>query len=202
MTAPFALLEDYIEAFGNASTAGGDSDMQVRAALAAACDDIRSYCCQDFTVAENDEITLHGTGRSTLLLPQLPVVAVNSVTINKDEDTEEAVTDFRVDTESGLLWRPASSGACWPARWPAGFLNITVDYDHGYSEVPREIIRAACLMARNGITVKQVGLASETIAGYSYSADPVFSVALAEAQTIKTLRRVLDRYRAPRIPVA
>lgn len=206
MTAPFALLEDYIEAFGNASTEIGDTDMQVRAALAAACEEIRQYCAQNFTLIEDDEIVLHGTGRSTLLLPELPVVAVNSVLVNAGEDTEEEVTDFRIDTESGLLWRPPSSSGSWPGRWPVGFLNITVDYDHGYTEVPKDVINVACLMARNSImardTAREVGITSETIAGYSYTTDSGSSIVAVEEASRKNLRRILDRYRLPRIPVA
>lgn len=192
MTA-FASLVDYDRWFPG--TLNGASDnARATAALAAACADIRLYCAQTFDLAESDVIEVHGTGTATLLLPQLPIVAINAVTIDKGLTSELTVTDFKVDLESGVLYRTAAD-ACWPASWPLGVLNITVDYDHGFAVIPENLIRVACRLAHEDIVNPGAKLRAETIAGYSYQKDT------GEA-CVDDYADILDRYKAQKVPVA
>jgi hypothetical protein len=106
------------------------------AALEAACDTVRDKVCQQIDVVTNDVVTLHGTGTRALTLPELPIIAVDSVTLDG-----VAVTDWTLD-EHGLLWRDS------PAWWEFG-LKYVVTYDHGYTQVPTIFVRVACQLAAN-----------------------------------------------------
>lgn len=144
------------------------TDLAAVIALEAASDFIRAYCGQDFKLLEDDEITLDGNDRATLLLPQLPVIAVSEVAI--DADVVDA-TDYRL-MDHGILQR-IDSGC-----WPRGYGNITVTYDHGYvlpgtdlevGQVPLPAdLQAACaaIAARAG-EAGAGATTSETIGSYS-----------------------------------
>lgn len=187
MTA-FASLDNYQVVFPETATDQATRSKTV-AELNSVCGSIRVHCGQTFDFVEGDVITVHGTGRRTLLLPQLPVAAVNAVTIDKDLDTESVVTDFQVDGETGTLYRTCG--------WPAGFLNITVDYDHGYEEdaFPPDLIDVAVRFAHDKIVSGPSKLTSETIAGYAYGK-------AAGAVTIDDYADALEPYRIRRVPVA
>lgn len=190
----FATLADYEVAFpGTISDEAGRS--QAVAALAAACEDIRRYCSQTFDLVEGDVVTLHGTGKSTVLLPELPVVAVNTVTIDKDLDTEEVITEFKIDSATGILYRSPSSTTSWGLGWPWGFANITVDYDHGYAVIPANLINVAVGLARESIVSGPSRLRSETIAGYGYTQD-------AGQASVHDFAAVLEPFRVKHVPVA
>jgi hypothetical protein len=74
-------------------------------ALAAACDAVRDRMSQTLNAVTGDVITLVGTDSRALLLPELPVTAVTSVTVNG-----VAVTDWTLDAYgAGILWRDARS---------------------------------------------------------------------------------------------
>ncbi len=184
----FAALNYYETAYPGTLVTVADQ-ARATAALDAVCASIRRYCSQRFDYVESDVITVSGTGKQALLLPELPVVAVNSVTINKDETSELAVTDYRLlDPDAGLLWRPT-------AVWPWGGVNITVDYDHGYADIPADLIEVAVHLAHESVTAIPSQLRSETIGGYSYTRD-------AGQTTVHDFAHVLELYRAKRIPVA
>lgn len=196
MTA-FATIDNYLTAFPG--TTDGTANAQIQAALDSACSEIRKYCSQTFDLIEGDTLVLHGTGRSTLLLPELPVVAVNTVTIDDGLTTELAITDFRVDLQDGVLYRPPTTATTswWcgiRAVWPAGFLNITVDYDHGYATIPPDLIRVAVSLAREEVKAVSPRLTGETITNYSYTQT-------AGLVSIDAYAKVLEPYRAKRVPV-
>lgn len=189
--AAFVTIDEY-EALFQAAPSGTEEDA-VQFALDAACAEIRTYLSQDLDLVADDEIVLHGTGTQSLLLPQLPVVAVNSVFIDAGEDTEEEVTDYHLDF-SGVLYRRCG--------WPKGYGNITVDYDHGYEEIPADLKNAALNIARSIANPAPAaalgGITSESIAGYSYTRDLGASTATID---VSAYSRTLDRYQVKRIPV-
>lgn len=207
---PFASIADYFETFPS-QLPDWASEVAANKALAAACDDIRGYCNQTFNFVAADEITLHGTGRPKLLLPELPIVAVNAVTINKGMATELVVTDFRIDFDDGLLYRPPIQPTVLPevdwfdsgwdpwlgllSGWPIGFANITVDYDHGYAVMPENLISVAVQLARNTLSSPPLVFRGEKIGGYSYTRYESYE-GPAEFAT------VLDRFTVNRVPVA
>lgn len=122
--------------------------------LEAACDAVREYICQDIDHVTDDEVTVIGSGTEYLLLPQLPVLAVASIT---DEDAE-TVEDWTL-RDSGILYRREG--------WRVGHA-YTVTYDHGWESVPADIKIATFKLAQSfetsGGTISQ-----ETIGGYSVS---------------------------------
>lgn len=188
----FVTVDDYNAAFQ--TTADEDA---VQFALDAACTQIRKYLSQDLDLVTDDEQPFDGTGHQTLLLPQLPVLAVNSVFIDKDEDTEEEVTDYKVGF-GGILYRRCG--------WPWGVQNITVDYDHGFEEIPADLKSVALGIARfvaTPITEEALGgITSETIGGYSYTRDLGAASSVATTGSdVSAYSRVLDLYRVKRIPV-
>lgn len=194
----FVTIADYETAFGVSVTGNAELEAQVQFALDSACAEIRAYLSQDLDYTEDDVIVLDGTGHQTLLLPQLPVVAVNSVFIDKGEDTEEEVADYVIGF-GGILNRRAG--------WPWAFGNITVDYDHGYGayegiELPADLKNAALNIARsvaNPASVESLtGITSESIGGYSYTRD---LGAAATTIDVSVYSRTLDRYQVKRIPV-
>jgi hypothetical protein len=111
------------------------------AALDAACDTVRDYICQQVDAVEDDVLTVYGSGTRALTLPELPVTAVTSVTLDG-----AAITDFTFD-EHGLLWRDD------PGYWVKG-ARYVVTYDHGYAAgmVPSVLVRAACQLAASNRT--------------------------------------------------
>lgn len=175
MTA-FATVADYQKFYPGTITIEQVSPLT--AALDAACEDIRDYTHQTLSPVANETIVVDGTGTQWLLLPQAPVTAVASITIDKNLDTELVVTD--------ATWR--SDGTVYrKCMWPCGASNITFVYSHGYATMPSNLVRVACELARVALYPSTPGFRSETIGGYSYTKDP-------GAITAADFGRVLDRH--------
>lgn len=107
-------------------------------ALDAATAAIRTYLGQHVTLIEDDEVTLDGNDRSMLFLPELPVSAVTSVTVDGVAQTYVPDAYDYTWTAGGVLHRRNAS------TW--GYLpqSIVVVYTHGYADIPEDI-RSACL---------------------------------------------------------
>jgi hypothetical protein len=107
-----------------------DTDDRIRATglLESATGIVQRAARQTFTLAVDDTVTLMPTGTNLLMLPELPVLAINAVTISGD------VLDAGgyMFTRSGLLYRVPTTG-----RWTS---LVTVDYDHGYETIPEDIV--------------------------------------------------------------
>ena len=171
-------------------------------ALDEACQTVRDYLGQQLDFVDNETITLHGTGRATLLLPELPVRAVDLVSVT---DPDGAVTalgaaDWSLDGVDGILWR---SGGIWPA----GVHNVAVTYDHGYASVPASI-RGVTISLTSRIyhqTATLPGVRSEQLGAHSITYEPT---SLAGAGSFRggglsgLERLVLDRHKVQRIPAA
>lgn len=149
---------------------------------------IRGELHQLIDQVEGDAITLVGQDRPVLALPERPVAAVASVTV----DSVALVED--VDywwTPAGVLTRLTGGrrGACWP--YPQ---RVAVVYDHGYATVPapiatvcKQITGRACIAGGVG------GLKSRTVADASWT----FANFLAEDGSLPLTtfeRTLLDPY--------
>lgn len=186
---------------------------------------VRSYTQQMISYVDGDERTLDGTGRRALILPELPVVRVNSVTVHDSDGENPEVleeTDYVVD-ESGILWRTSDCD-----YWTSGVLNVTVDYDHGWDvgvdtgsdevednpadHVPADILLVALRVAARGFLAGQVITgggssvkASESITPESYAytnvaSDAAISAATSSAQQLAADEmEILDRYAQRRV---
>ncbi|WP_048574133.1 hypothetical protein [Streptomyces leeuwenhoekii] len=128
--------------------------VQAAASIAAAETIIRAALQQTIDAVAGDTAGLVGTGRRTILLPEMPVTAVASVTV--DGTLQDAGT-WRVNRH-GVLTR---LGGCWPLD-----ADITVVYDHGYAQVPAAVTQV-CVQLAGRAWVNPRGMASESIGDWS-----------------------------------
>lgn len=157
------------------------ADVGIRAetAVAAACDAVREHMCQTITQVVNDPITLVGSDTRALLLPELPVTAVVSVTLNG-----VAVTDWTLDPlGSGILWRDGYG------YWPR-CQKFVVTYTHGYApaDIPGNVRLVTLRLAQ--AEYDQPGAIQQQTAG-------PFSVTYAPASTLLDTLPVLKRVPMP-----
>ncbi|WOI58609.1 mobile element protein [Streptomyces fradiae] len=121
---------------------------------------IRGELEQTIDAVADDTTVLVGNGRRVLLLPELPVTAVTSVTEDGTLLTEG--TDYRAN-RYGLLTR---LGGCWPLD-----VDITVVYDHGTDPVPA-IITQVCLQVAGRAWVRATtAVAAESLGDRSLTYD-------------------------------
>ncbi len=175
--ASFVDVNEYLSYYDIDGAALG----RVEVSLDAACDRVRDYLSQRIDRVTNDVITLAGTNTRALLLPELPVVSVASVTL-----AGVPVTDYTFDSH-GVLWRTA------PYAWERGS-NFVVTYTHGYlaTEVPALVRLVAMKLARSDEVAS---------AGVTQQSTGPFSVTYGDSATDATLA-VLDQRVVRRIPVA
>lgn len=156
MPDPFISRQDLTDYLGRDVTA----DDGALIAVDAACDTVRSVTEQDFSFA-TETVRLDGTGTDVLLLPQLPVSAAGTVTVNGT-----AVTDYRALSDGRLVrvggtatYATWASGYANAAYWPEGRQNIVVTYDHGYAgtALPRSV-RLVALALASRLVVQGVAL--------------------------------------------
>lgn len=72
---------------------------------------------------------------------------------------------------------------------------VDVTYDHGYEELPADIVAVVCQVAGRamGVPADQGGIAQESIGNYSYSVG--VAAAAGSVGLLNDERAVLDRYR-------
>ena len=209
MTTTLATLEDFSAARG---VQFDPTDLAAIIALEGASDAVRSYTGQSFDAITDDVVTLDGTGREGLLLPQLPVSAVSEVVIISSdgiETTLDPAVDYRLGG-SGILWRFVGLSA-WPwwgsPIWPLGRQNVRVTHDHGYAlpgdegdpPLPSDIQLVTMQVAARGLAVATSAgrlVSAETIGSYSISYDTAQSQG---ADLLELEKRILDHYRLARV---
>ena len=121
-------------------------------AVSMACDTVRALTEQDFTPTVGETVTLDGTGTDTLLLPQVPVTAAGTVTM---DGTLIDTGDYAA-TANGHLVRTDGTA------WSIGRQNIDITYDYGYAgTVPDDVKMVALSIAYRPVT--QGGAISETV---------------------------------------
>jgi hypothetical protein len=138
----------------------------IERALIEATSAIREYTDQYLSLVEDDELLLDSRGGNRILLPELPIVAIDTV----EEGGVELVrgTDYELSARSGILHRLRG-------RWARGFSNIRVVYTHGYDPIPQTIVdvctRAAARGYQAGLRAKQdegvLGVNSKSLGDFS-----------------------------------
>lgn len=83
-------------------------------------------------------VKLSGTGRTRLVLPDMDLREVYSVTVDGTALTTTELAALRMD--GNVLWREDG--------WPGGFANTSVHYAYGYDRVPGPVRRGALALAR------------------------------------------------------
>jgi len=133
------------------------SDPLLLAALTSASRRFRGAVGHEVTRVDDDEVTLDGNGRESLLLPVWPTIAVTKVLLDGEELVEG--TDYEW-SEAGILRRLGCQ------VWPDRLRCIKVTYSHGWVEIPTDISEAVIEQARAGYS-GQPGLKSKAVGGQS-----------------------------------
>lgn len=152
MPDPLISTQDIVDYLGR----GDIADPGMAIAADAASSICRTLAEQTFNQTVGGTAILDGTGTDALLLPELPVTAAGTVLVDGS-----AVTDYTLNA-NGILYR--GSAGCDPRPvWPSGRQNVTVTYDHGYTQLdmPRDV-RMVALAIASRIAVQGVA-AQESI---------------------------------------
>jgi hypothetical protein len=160
MPDPFISTQDVIDLLGR----GGTADPGILIAVDAACDVVRDLTELTINKVYGDTVYLNGTGTETLLLPQRPVSAAGTVTVNGGTVTDYALAN----NGNGILYRGTAGGGVWPR----GRQNVRVTYDHGFADddIPRSVrvvaLQLACRLVVQGAAVEeQIGQTRVKYAG-------------------------------------
>lgn len=109
------------------------------------------------TLVADEQITLDGNGRESLLLPVWPTTAVTSVHLDGELLVEGADYQWSHD---GLLRRLG----CW--HWPNRLRCLHVVYSHGWAVIPEDIAEAVLDKAA-AMAAIPIGVASKAVGGQS-----------------------------------
>lgn len=146
MATPFISRQDLSDYLGRDVTA----DAGALICVDSACDMVRDVAEQTFNRGTTTEI-YDGTGTDGLLLSQLPVNSIGSVSVS-DSDTPPSWTvagtaDYALDSKGVLLATDTAGTSDFGTTWPAARQNISVTYDHGYDTVPASVRMVALTVA-------------------------------------------------------
>ena len=155
------------------------NDTEALSAINVASAMVEAYLGMRVELVEGEIITMDGNGHGVLLLPEYPVVSVNSI----EEDGENLIEGDDYEwSETGQLRRLGR-------RWTKKLRAIDIDYDHGYGTVPTAITGVVAAVAARAydtpVTVRQ-----ESIGNYSVTYGGTPGVTLQAMETI-----TLDRYK-------
>lgn len=189
----FATYQDLEDRLRVTFTAA--EQVQATALLETATEVIKAAAGQTFDVVANDTVTLDGNGQTILVLPEAPVTAVASVTV--DGTLLVHGTDY-LWSPNGMLHRTASGfWGTWHGTWGDLPQSIVVVYTHGYATIPADLqVLCVELAARGWATTLAAGVVrQETIGSFSrtYAAGEESSgLALTDAEL-----GLLAKYRRP-----
>lgn len=161
---------------------------QVLFLLRSVSGDIRSYCGWDISAEDDVEWTVDGDGSEVLAVPSLHLREVISVV--SDGDTID-IADVEWSEAGYLVNR---------GRWPRKLRSVVVSADHGYGDIPAELVTVACSMAsrlwstagKGSATSVRIGDYSENRPNTNVLIGAVGSDMLGASPTEKA---ILDRYR-------
>ena len=195
--ANFATVAD-VEAFLQVELTSSQL-VSVERALTEATAAIRNYTRQHLSLVEDDEIVLRPFGDWRLFLPELPVLSVSLV----EQDGATLTADAYIWEGNGILRRYPT------ARWCGGNKTVKVVYDHGYAEIPDDIVavatRAAARAFQAGLRAAETagtpGIASKSLGDFSVSyategssAEGVMGASAAR-MLLMSEKELLNRYR-------
>lgn len=164
----FITAQDVVDRLGR----GGTADAGLVSAVASACQMVQTLSGQDLDLA-TETVTLDGTGTDALVLPQLPVNNVGTVSIRgtvvdpqfydlKDNGVLVRVYGTATTSNQPLFsddWQYVNSYS--EVRWPLGRQNISVTYSHGYGTVPADLQEVALSLASR-LVIQGVALQEST----------------------------------------
>ncbi|MFF9568497.1 mobile element protein [Streptomyces sp. NPDC014685] len=129
------------------------------------------------TLVTDDEVTLDGTGRESLLLPVWPTVVVTSVHLDGVLLTEG--TDYQW-SHDGILRRLGCG------YWPDRLRCLRVVYTHGWAVVPEDIAEVVLDKAA-AMDAIPIGVASKAVGGQSvtYGAQQAIGVTEQWSQAVE-----------------
>lgn len=149
-------------------------DPKLLAALRAATRRFRGAVGHGMDLVVDDELTLDGNGRESILLPVWPTTAVASVKLDGEELVEG--TDYSW-SEAGMLRRLGY--ACWPDRLRC----IDVVYSHGFgpdlTDIPQDAQEAVMDQARSMFNVVP-GVQSRAVGGQSVTFGATAAVGVSD----------------------
>jgi hypothetical protein len=150
----FATTTDLANVLGREVDA---EDPAALAALDAATAVVQAVTGQHLLAVAGDTITVDGSGTRVLLLPELPVTDVVSVSV---DGTELDETEYQWSA-NGYLRRTN-------AVWPNQLRNIEVEYDHGYATIPALVVSITAKLAARMLDTP-VNVKNEMIGAYNVS---------------------------------
>lgn len=187
----FATYQDLEDRLRVTFTAA--EQVQAVALLESATSLIQAAARQVLEQVTGDTVTLDGNGQRILTLPQIPVTAVSSVTV--DGETLTFDTHYRW-SPNGLLYRT------WDGFWGRQFAawgdllqSIVVVYSHGYAAIPDDLRTVCVEVAARAWSTPAGAVRSESIGSYSVTYDTnsatTTGVALTDAE-----KTIVGRYSA------
>jgi hypothetical protein len=145
-------------------------DPKLLAALRAATRRFRGAVGHDVDLVADDDVTLDGNGRESLLLPVWPTTDVASVML--DDELLVDGTDYSW-SEAGVLRR--LGGSVWPDRLRC----VKAVYTHGWGSIPGDIQEAVIDQARTTFTVVP-GVQSRAVGGQSVTFGATAAVGVSD----------------------
>ena len=187
---PLATVDDLAERLVGGVDDPGRAEVLLRDASAA----VRGYTGQQISAGASTARLRIRNGQARL--PQQPVTAVIAVD--------------NVNGDGLVFWWPGGGQvvdlrsipvANASAGWWRGVSYVDVTYEHGYEEIPDDIIAVVCQIAGRamGAPADESGIQQESVGSYSYSRGA--AAASGPLGMLVPERAVLDRYRLPVSPV-
>lgn len=149
---PLATTADLAARLGRALTA--EETTRATPLLRDASAVARREAGRPFTAAAGDTARVRVRGLK-LRLPKVPVTAVDTIA-----DVDGNPLDFTYDAGDVVTL------SAIPLR---GWVDVT--YDHGYAEIPDDVVGAVCsaVLRTLGVSPMETGYQSETVEGYAYT---------------------------------
>ena len=118
------------------------TDTAGTAVVEAACDICRDVAEQTFTRGTTTQV-FDGPGTDALLLPELPVNSIGTVSVSDSSNpptwTVAGTADYALNG-NGVLYATDTAGtSLFGTVWPKGRQNVRITYDHGYTAVPESV---------------------------------------------------------------
>lgn len=133
-----------LAAYGGASVRAGD--VALRAAAAAACGWVDSYCGRSFEFAGREVRTFSASSPTTVTITDAAKVrSVTAAGVEWPTTAWEAVAPRRWSTVD-TPW-PATKIVAIGRSWPSGRRAVSVDADWGWEDVPPAVAMATLMMA-------------------------------------------------------
>lgn len=150
---------------------------------------IQNYCGWSI-LADDYDRWYNGTGTKFLDLRVYPLNSVSLLTLGDTDEGEDLTAEVSMDKELGQLFFNSSSAR----TFSAGYHNVHVKFNAGFDVVPNELAHAAawlCASYFTWVTSETVGMSEMRFNDVSGKVDTTDLPPL--------IKRMLDRYRVPRI---